>query len=315
MSSRPQIMVIMDNNLQRSPALLRALSLARRMDAVLQLRVFEHIRSLERAARQGFDLDAYLEGRRAHLEGLASHLRGEGNEVECKVVWGRPIAEKIVFETLALRPDLIIKDVPSHADPRRAFLDGLDWQLLAECPAPLMLVQPNSASLPKRILAAVDPLDEHGKPHALNDQIAMTAASLAAQCGAALDMVNAFEYMPMGGEMEYAGWVPDLTLFGELRKVHAEGLYALGKRHGIAPSHMHVLDGEASDSIVEFAKTHHVDLVVMGSIYRTGLRRLVLGSTAEGVFDTLPCDMLLIKPEGFASELMGLLETGKAKAA
>jgi len=195
------------------------------------------------------------------------------------------------------------------------FLDRLDWQLLAECPAPLMLVQPDSASLPKHILAAVDPLDEHGKPHALNDKIVMTAASLASECGASLDMVNAFEYIPQGGEMEYAGWMPDLTLFGELRKVHAEGLYALGKQHGVPPSRMHVLDGEASNCIVEFAKARHVDLVVMGSIYRTGLRRLVLGSTAEGAFDTLPCDVLLIKPEGFASELIGLLENGKAKAA
>ena len=42
---------------------------------------------------------------------------------------------------------------------------------------------------------------------------------------------------------------------------------------------------------------------------------LFLGSTAEGVFDTLPCDVLLIKPEGFASELTGLLESGEAKAA
>jgi universal stress protein E len=315
MSAKPQIMVIAGEGFQQSPAVLRALSLARRMDAVLQLRSFEYVRSLDRAAKRGFDLDAYLLGRRAHLEQLAAQLRREGASVESQVIWGHPIAEKLVFETLALKPALVIKDVPMHTDPQRVLLNGLDWHLLNICPAPLMLVQPRAPSLPRHILAAVDPLDENGKPHELNDSIMQTAVSLASQCDAELDVVNAFEYLPMGGEWEYAGWMPDLTLFGDLRKVHADGLYKLGKDHGVPPSRMHILDGETSYNIVHFAEQRHVDLVIMGSIYRKGLHRLMVGSTAEGVFDTLPCDILLIKPQGFAAELAAQLENGKAKAA
>ncbi len=315
MARRPQLMVIMDAGLQRSPALLRALSLARRMDAALALRSFEYSRSLAQAAKRGFDLEAYLEGRQRRLEDLAAHLRREGAQVDAKVVWGGPLLEQILFDVLALSPAIVVKDVRPHTDPARAFLNGIDWRLLAECPAPLMLVQPGAASLPLRLVAAVDPLDEHGKPHELNDQILDAATSLAAQCGAELDVVNAFEYIPPAGEWEYVGWMPDLTLYGELRQLHAEGLYQLGKQHGVPPSRMHILDGDAATAISGFARQRRAELVVMGSMYRSGLKRLMLGSTAEGVFDTLGCDVLLLKPRGFAAELQRRLETGEAKVA
>ncbi len=312
---RPQIMVVITERMEHSTAMLRAISLARRMDAVVQLRSFEYLRSLEKASRRGFDLPAYLIGRQAKLEEYAAKLRKEGVEADAKVVWGHPLGERILFEVLALRPDLVIKDVPSYWDPSRLFLNGLDWHLLGQCPAPLMLVQPRSPSLPLRMVAAVDPLDENDKPHELNDAILRAATRLAEQSGAELDVVNAFDYMPTIGESQYAGLMPDLTLWEELRKIHAEGLYKLCKDHGVPPSHMHIVDGQAAERIVEFAADRNVDLVVMGSIYRTGLRRLFLGSTAEGVFDTLPCDVLLIKPDCFAEELQVALETGKAKAA
>lgn len=315
MDMQKPILVIVGHELRRSAAVLRGLSLARRTGAALELRSFEYSRVLDRAATRGFDLPAYLRGRQAEFEDFTAGLRAEGVDAECKVVWGHPLAEHILFEVMALKPALVIKDVPRHSDPELAALNGLDWRLLGQCPAPLMLVRPGSPSLPLRIAAAVDALDEHGKPHELNHGILSAATTLASQCSASLDVVNAFEYMPTGGEWEYAGWIPDLTLYGELRQVHAEGLFKLGKEHGVPPSAMHILDGEASDRIVRFAAGHHIDLVVMGSIYRTGLKRLFLGSTAEGVFDTLGCDVLLIKPEGFAAELQALLESGKAKAA
>jgi hypothetical protein len=39
------------------------------------------------------------------------------------------------------------------------------------------------------------------------------------------------------------------------------------------------------------------DIVVMGSVARSSLARLVAGSTAERVLETLPCDVLLVKSD------------------
>src|SRR5579863_2843036 len=287
MSKHREIMVVMEGALQRSPAVLRALSLARKSDAGLQLRSFEYDRGLERAAKQGFDLAAYLQGRRSQLEQFADRLRHEAVPVDCGVVWGHPVADQILFDVLALKPDLVVKDAPRESALSRAFFSGLDWRLLAQCPAPLMLVHPGSPSLPKKILAAVDPLDEHGKPQELNADILKAGISLSMQCGAELDVANAYEYIPLGGEADFVSWVPDLTLYEELRKVHAEALYKLGRQYSIPPGSMHVLNGHAPQAIAGFAAQKHIDLVVMGSIYRTGLKHLLIGSTAEGVFDRL----------------------------
>ena len=312
MSKRSQIMVIMTGEMRRSPAVLRALSLARKSNASLQLRSFEYDRGLEHAVKQGFDLAAYLQGRRSRLEQFADRLRHEGVPVDCGVIWGRPLADQILFDVLALKPDLVIKDAPEESAVSRAFFSGLDWRLLAQCPAPLMLVHPGSPSLPRKILAAVDPLDEHGKPHELNADILKAAISLSMQCGAELEVANAYEYIPLGGEAGFAGWIPDLTLYEELRKVHAEALYKLGRQYSIPPGHMHVLNGDAAQAITGFAAQKHVDLVVMGSVYRAGLKHLLIGSTAEGVFDRLSSDVLVLKPQGFAAELAPLLESSKS---
>ena len=42
----------------------------------------------------------------------------------------------------------------------------------------------------------------------------------------------------------------------------------------------------------------------MGVVARSGLKRLLIGNTAERVLDHLPCDLLVIKPEGFRGKVL-----------
>jgi universal stress protein E len=45
------------------------------------------------------------------------------------------------------------------------------------------------------------------------------------------------------------------------------------------------------------------DVVAMGAISRSGLKRVFIGSTAEDVLEHLPCDALIVKSPDFASML------------
>jgi nucleotide-binding universal stress UspA family protein len=50
-----------------------------------------------------------------------------------------------------------------------------------------------------------------------------------------------------------------------------------------------------ADAIVDYAREHHVDLIVVGTHGRRGLRHLVMGSVAERVVRTAPCPVLTVR--------------------
>ena len=51
----------------------------------------------------------------------------------------------------------------------------------------------------------------------------------------------------------------------------------------------------ASDGVIAFAENNNIDLIVIGSHGRTGLRKLVLGSVAQGVLAHAKCPVLITK--------------------
>ena len=56
------------------------------------------------------------------------------------------------------------------------------------------------------------------------------------------------------------------------------------------------MHGEAASEIVRVAKERKVDLIVIASHGRTGLGRILFGSTAEAVVRHAPCPVLVVKP-------------------
>ena len=51
-----------------------------------------------------------------------------------------------------------------------------------------------------------------------------------------------------------------------------------------------------AEVIVDYARDHQSDLIVMGTHGRSGLERLLLGSVAEGVSHQAPVPLLLVRP-------------------
>jgi nucleotide-binding universal stress UspA family protein len=123
------------------------------------------------------------------------------------------------------------------------------------------------------------------------------AATLARDTGATLLIVHVEEH-PLaygGGEMYYGAPEPDsATLRDMLSKV-------VPKNGGVKYEHR-LLMGEPAQAIVDFASSEGVDLIVMGTHGRTGLRRLLMGSVAEVVVRKAPCPVLTFRaPEPSAT--------------
>lgn len=56
-----------------------------------------------------------------------------------------------------------------------------------------------------------------------------------------------------------------------------------------------ITEGNAAQSIVQYANEHHIDMIVMSTHGRTGLQHVLLGSVAERVVRTASCPVLTVK--------------------
>lgn len=71
-------------------------------------------------------------------------------------------------------------------------------------------------------------------------------------------------------------------------------LLAKARKSGVRATGV-LLDGVAHEQIVRFAKSRHVDLLVMGTHGRSGLAKLFLGSVAGRVVSAAPCPVLTVR--------------------
>jgi nucleotide-binding universal stress UspA family protein len=71
---------------------------------------------------------------------------------------------------------------------------------------------------------------------------------------------------------------------------------------------LQIRQGHPDTVITQKAGERQADLVVLGTTGRSGLPYLLLGSVAEKVLHMVPCDALVVKPQGFRFELPELLQ-------
>jgi len=55
-----------------------------------------------------------------------------------------------------------------------------------------------------------------------------------------------------------------------------------------------------------------IDLLVMGTVCRTGSPGLIIGNTAERVLDSVKCSVLTVKPAGFVSPIAPLVSAKRS---
>lgn len=65
--------------------------------------------------------------------------------------------------------------------------------------------------------------------------------------------------------------------------------------------HVHLVKGWARREIPGLAERLSVDLMVMGTVARTGVRGFIMGNTAESILQQAKCSVLAIKPQGFTT--------------
>lgn len=254
----------------------------------------------------------------AHAQGLETlvHPYRTRIEIQTKVLVGVRFLE-IVREVLRNGHDLVIKP-PEDPDWLDRLFGSEDMHLLRKCPCPVWLIKPEKPKSYRCILAAVDVDEEHTPAElksrrALNQQILEMASSLALSDFAELHIVHAWEAIGVSAMRGAFMSTPEEQISAYVEQVrrhheaNMEGLMREVTRNmgqeavGYLKPQTHMVQGWARKEIPALAKRIEADLVVMGTVARTGIPGFIMGNTAEAILNQIDCSVLAIKPPGFVT--------------
>lgn len=125
------------------------------------------------------------------------------------------------------------------------------------------------------------------------------ASAFAREAGASIICVHVIE--PVVPTVGYSGVtepLPMADISEQLEESATRELPKIGQQEecsGLAVEQV-IVHGDAASEIVRVAKERQVDLIVISSHGRTGLGRMLFGSTAEQVVRHAPCPVLVVKP-------------------
>ncbi|USU03027.1 MULTISPECIES: universal stress protein [Pseudomonas] len=300
MGQYERLLLVADQTLHQSAAMLRAIALAKASGAALDVRAFVEpvpITHLWEEKIDDVDAQRYQRRYRRWVADELEQLSNQGLDGTVDVVFSSHPLLDILKTVHVLKPDLLIKDVRLEPALKRVFITPLDCHLLRECPIPVHLVNQIRYALPHRVVAAVDPFDPDTQINGLNDVIIRSANALALQCDVPLHLLCAYDLSAaFNGDapMINGGWNEDLA--NELRQTLHQAFVALADRHGVPPERRHFVMGHPVQVINEFVEQYLADVVVMGTVHRVGIER-VIGSTTERALYSLPGSILAVRKE------------------
>ncbi|MEJ6591748.1 MAG: universal stress protein [SAR86 cluster bacterium] len=248
---------------------------------------------------------ALIKERKTALEALVKELFHEGGtpSIKIHVAAGKNYIG-VIQTIIQKRFDLLVKSANKHNAVAATLFGNTDISLLRKCPCPVWIIKPSRKKRIDTILAAVD-LTETSEAQQLARQILNLSAGLANLEKSDLHVLNAWQpnFEPhvrtLIGRQEYADMMKMLK-----ENSHAS-LRALIQSTADLPVNgamsQHLEKGHAEVVIPKFVKDHKIDLLIMGTMSRTGIPGFLIGNTAEKVLDAVDCSVLTLKPSGFKS--------------
>lgn len=256
-----------------------------------------HVQSTESADLQQWIEDDHLD----NMKDIAAELVKSGVQVTTKHCNGKPYLE-IIREALRGDYDLIMKPAESGTTAKSILFGSTDMQLFRMSPTPIWAFKPTSNTELRKIMVAVDLLPDDQEKSDLADRVLQWGKHVAGLVGAKLDVVHIWD---LYGETTLRGksvsaYTVDKLVSQEKQK-HQQWLNEALAKNGLEQEkvRIHFHKGEANKLIPEIANTMDTDLLVIGTVGRTGIPGFFIGNTADSVLRQIDCSVLAIKPEGF----------------
>jgi len=232
------------------------------------------------------------------LEELRKRLSQQEVALGEAAVLAAPVADSIVRNATEVDVDLIVLGAGELSADQAFIVGPIAQSIMEQAPQPVLTVYPATREVAfRRILCPVD--HSAASRRGLRNAIRL-AKVLGAQL-VVLSVVRDVNWLTAAvetGELVDAKvtyehkWCEELETF--LAEISFDEVsYRKELRSGVP----HV-------QIVAAAKEHQADLIVMGATGRTGLVRVLLGSTTRHVLRNLPCSLLIVKQEDVIEQLL-----------
>ncbi|MDP3561827.1 MAG: universal stress protein [Legionellaceae bacterium] len=222
-------------------------------------------------------------------------------EVDC----GRTPDIRIIRHILRHSHDLLIKGVET-SESTKGF-KALDMELLRKCPCALFLYRPfYHTSETIQIAVAIDPNDEELAGQELALRLLNISHSLADNYAGNLNIISCWNFA-LENYLRDNVWINTSKkeldkLVSEEKKAHKISMEALIKRSKLNNEyHVELLKGRPEELIPIAITDKKIDILIMGTVARTGISGFIIGNTAENILQKIDCSLLALKPQGFSS--------------
>lgn len=175
-------------------------------------------------------------------------------------------------------------------------------RLIRKCPSSVWIVKAEHLEPPKVVLAATDFSE-------VSRRAALQGLRIAQQASAQFHLLHTIDhladYLTAGREDHVSGFPIGPPLRREIndgaQRLLEEFVTSLGA--DLEQVRLHLSWGSAWQEISRLAQHLHSDLIVLGTVGRSGIPGVLLGNTAERVLGACESSILTVKPEGFVSPL------------
>jgi nucleotide-binding universal stress UspA family protein len=238
-----------------------------------------------------------------YLDQVTASIQQAGVQVNTKVLHGTPFLT-IIQEVLRNDHDMVMIAAEGRRVFKEMFYGRTSMHLMRKCPCPVWVMNPDQPKHYSHILAAVDPTPSSEERDTLNIKIMDLATSLAHRERCELLVIHTWSLTLESHMRSGRVSVPQRRVeeWGRgLRDAHRRWLGELLQLYDLEnlEHQVYMLKGEAGILIPALAAAREVELIVMGTLSRSGVAGFFIGNTAEKVLHQVDCSVLTVKPEGF----------------
>ncbi len=239
------------------------------------------------------------------IERAKSTLKQKNNvTVEIDIEWGGTPDIRIIQRVLRYSYNLVIKAAESNEETKG--FKALDMSLLRKCPCALYLHRPFNSTKSIHIAAAIDPKDNESCGRDLALRLLTLSNALTLHYHGDLSIISCWDF-PLENFLRQSVFVDipkqelDKTVMQE-SNAHYELLHELIHEANIKKEPtIFYQKGEPTELIPTIIDEQKIDILVMGTVARTGVSGFIIGNTAENILQKINCSLFALKPQGYVS--------------